>query len=418
MPLNLKSEVALSLEMLFGAEQPARMGIAVSGGGDSTALLHCLVDWSKASGVALQAVTVDHGLRAGVAEEIRNVQRLCKSLHIAHDLLHWTGWNGEGNLQDAARRARYGLMAQWSSENAISDVALAHTLDDQAETVLMRLARGSGVDGLSGMAPSRSAHGIRWLRPLLGIRRADLRDYLRENSVTWSEDPSNEDSKFDRIKTRTALKTLETLGITPERLADTAIRMASARQALDQSTHAAAQEVAKITADAVHLQLDGLFNLPAETRRRLLAHSLSWVASSNYPPRHAALNELQIAMSARKTATLHGCLISSDSDRCLITRELSAVAHLAVAPDKIWDNRWRMSGLAEAGHVIRVLGESGLKSCPNWRETGLDRVVILVSPAVWKNEKLIAAPVAGLSNKWHAELVHSTTHFHSSILSH
>ncbi|MGR3342493.1 MAG: tRNA lysidine(34) synthetase TilS [Paracoccaceae bacterium] len=414
----MKSEVALSLEMLFGAEQPARLGIAVSGGGDSTALLHCLVDWSKASGVALHAVTVDHGLRAGAADEIHEVQRLCTSLGIAHDVLHWTGWNGEGNLQDAARRARYRLMAQWSAEKAISDVALGHTLDDQAETVLMRLARGSGVDGLSGMAASRSAQGIRWLRPLLGIRRADLRDYLRKNRVTWSEDPSNEDAKFDRIKTRTALKTLGTLGITPERLADTAIRMASARQVLDQSTQTAAQDIAKITAGAVHLQLDGLFHLPAETRRRLLVHSLSWVASADYPPRHAALSELQIAMTARKTATLHGCLISSDRHRCLITRELSAVAHLTVAPGQIWDNRWKMSGPVNAGHMIRVLGENGLKSCPNWRETGLDRAVVLASPAVWNNQEMVAAPVAGHSNQWQAELIHSATHFQSSILSH
>jgi len=418
LPLNLKSDVALGLEKLFGAKKPARLGIAVSGGGDSTALLHCLSEWGKTTGIDLHAITVDHGLRESATEEIRNVAGLCQSLEIPHDVRHWTGWNGEGNLQDAARRARYGLMAEWAAENEILDITLGHTLDDQAETVLMRLARGSGVDGLSGMAASRSAHGIRWLRPLLGIRRADLRDYLRENNVTWSEDPSNEDSKFDRIKTRTALKTLETLGITSERLADTAIRMTSARQVLDQSTHAAAQDIAKITAGAVHLQLDGLFHLPAETRRRLLVHSLSWVASADYPPRHAALRELQIALTAQKTTTLHGCLISSDSHRCLITRELSAVSHLAVAPDQIWDNRWRMSGPAEAGHMIRVLGESGLKSCPEWRETGLERAVILASPAVWKNEKLIAAPVAGHSNEWHAELIHNATHFQSSILSH
>ncbi|MCH7920361.1 MAG: hypothetical protein IIC50_20560, partial [Planctomycetes bacterium] len=128
--------------------------------------------------------------------------------------------------------------------------------------------------------------------------------------------------------------------------------------------------------------------------------------------------ELQVAIAARKTATLHGCLISSDSDHCLITRELSAVAHLAVAPNQIWDNRWRMSGPAKAGYTIGVLGENGLKSCPNWRETGLARAVILASPAVWNKDELVAAPVAGLSKLWHAELIHNATHFQSSILSH
>ena len=418
MPLNLISEVVLGLEMVFGAEQPARLGIAVSGGGDSTALLHCLADCGKTTRVALYAVTVDHGLRDDAAPEIRSVARLCKSLEIPHDVRNWTGWNGKGNLQDAARRARYGLIADWAAENAIADVALGHTLDDQAETVLMRLARGSGVDGLSGMARSRSAHGIRWLRPLLGIRRADLREYLQENGVTWSEDPSNEDVKFERIKTRAALKTLESLGITAARLADTASRMADVRQALDQSTYAAAQNIANVAAGAVHLQLDGLFQLPAETRRRLLVHSLCWVASADYPPRHAALSELEIALAARNTTTLHGCLITCESDRCFITRELAAVAHLSVSPDRIWDNRWRLTGPVKSGQLIRVLGENGLKYCPNWRETGLERAVVLASPAVWKNEEIVAAPVAGLSNHWHAELIHGVTHFHSSIISH
>ena len=418
MPLNLKSEVSLCLEKLFGDARPARLGIAASGGGDSTALLHCLSDWAKTTGVRLHAVTVDHGLREGVAGEISGVRKLCGSLGISHDVLVWTTWSGDGNLQDAARRARYGLMAEWADKMSISDVTLGHTLDDQAETVLMRLARGSGVDGLSGMAPSRASLGIRWLRPLLGIRRADLRAYLGENEIPWSEDPSNDDTRFARVRTRQALKILEPLGITPVRLADTANRMSTARQVLDRATFAAAKEIAKVNAGAVQLRLDALLQLAPETRRRLLVHSLCWVASAEYPPRHAALTDLENAISARKTATLHGCLISVDGDGCLISRELSAVARTTAAPDQIWDNRWRLSGPAKPGHSIRALGQNGLKYCSTWRETGLARAAVLVSPSIWKNDEMVAAPLAGKPGHWHAELVHSANHFHSSILSH
>jgi tRNA(Ile)-lysidine synthase len=418
LPLNLKTEVALCLEKLFGDARPARLGIAVSGGGDSVALLHCLTDWGKASGVGLHTVTVDHGLRQSAAEEIGQVKKLCDSLGISHDVLVWTGWRGDGNLQDAARRARYGLMAQWADKKAICDIALGHTLDDQAETVLMRLARGSGVDGLSGMSASRVAHGVSWLRPLLAIRREDLRSYLRDNEIPWSEDPSNDDTRFARIRTRQALKVLEPLGITPERLADTATRMAAARQVLERATYAAAKEIANVSAGAVHLRQNPLFQLAAETRRRLIVHSLCWVAGADYPPRRAALKDLEDVMTARKTATLHGCLISVDGDDCLFSRELSAVASLTAAPDQIWDGRWRLSGPAKPGQSIRALGENGLNYCANWRETGLARAVVLVSPAIWEKEQLVAAPVAGLSGDWRAELIQRVNHFHSSILSH
>ena len=115
----------------FPPSPPQRLGVAVSGGGDSVALLHLLADWARESGTELRAVTVDHGLRPEAATEAADVARACAALGVGHDILRWSGWDGRGNLPDQARRARYRLMADWAQAHGIADVALGHTADDQ-----------------------------------------------------------------------------------------------------------------------------------------------------------------------------------------------------------------------------------------------------------------------------------------------
>jgi tRNA(Ile)-lysidine synthase len=187
---------------LFGAAPPARVGVALSGGGDSTALLALAAGWAAAAGVALAAATVDHGLRPGARAEAAAAGEMARGLGVAHDILAWQGWTGRGNLQDAARRARRALLADWARARGIDAVLLGHTADDQAETVLMRLARGSGVDGLSGMAALRRADGITWARPLLGTRRALVAGLAAGRGHGLAEDPSNADPRFFRVRAR------------------------------------------------------------------------------------------------------------------------------------------------------------------------------------------------------------------------
>ena len=154
---------------VLDAARAGTLGVAVSGGSDSVALLLLVRAWAAVSGREIAAVTVDHGLRAGSAGEAADVAALCARIDVAHDVLNWRGWDGRGNLQDHARRARRDLIADWAQERGIATVALGHTLDDQAETVVMRLARGSGVDGLAAMAVVSQAACVVWLRPLLGL---------------------------------------------------------------------------------------------------------------------------------------------------------------------------------------------------------------------------------------------------------
>ncbi len=402
----------------FGANPPKPIGVAVSGGSDSTALLHLMHQWAGGAGVTLHAVTVDHGLRDAAADEAKSVARMCASLGIDHSTLRWTGWGGKGNLQDQARRARYRLMAEWASWRGVNTIVLGHTLDDQAETFLMRLARGSGVDGLSGMAMQRQANGVTWLRPMLTLRRQQLRDYLQRYDIGWIEDPSNEDERFDRIRVRKTMQVLEDLGIDARRLAGTAQNLQLSRRALEIQTAEAASQMVMVENFDVVLEVGKFFARPQEIRIRLLSHALCWRSSSEYRPRRSALDDVEQAIGAGRTVTLHGCVIATDKYEIRITREHQAVKETVCPTDAAWDNRWQFDGPHEKGLELRALGAKGLAECPDWRATGMPRTSLLASPSVWRKDSLIAAPLAGLGNGWLTKPLFGLDHFISSIISH
>ena len=165
----------LPARFLASLTSSTSLGLAVSGGGDSVALLHLAV----ACGLQPAVVTVNHGLRAEAASEAAQVAGVAAALGLSHETLLWQGWDHTGNLQDAARKARRRLISAWALQNNIASVALGHTQNDIAETFLMRLQRGAGVDGLAKMAGHWSEGGILWQRPLLGFTRNDLRLWLQ-----------------------------------------------------------------------------------------------------------------------------------------------------------------------------------------------------------------------------------------------
>jgi tRNA(Ile)-lysidine synthase len=390
------------------------LGLAVSGGGDSVALLLLALD----AGLQVRAVTVDHGLRPEAAAEAAWVGRLCAGLGVPHDTLQWQGWDGAGNLQDQARRARLSLIADWARAAGLGAVALGHTQDDQAETVLMRLARRAGVDGLSAMSAKRRAQGMIWLRPLLSVSRDDLRAYLRARGQEWIDDPSNDALRFDRVKARRALVHLAPLGITPAVLAGVADQMRMARSALGHQTEAAARQIARIEGGDVVMDRAGFQGLPDEIRRRLLVGALGWVGSADYGPRAASVQSLLTAVAAGQGGTLAGCRISLRARALRVAREWQAVRGMVAAPGQLWDRRWQVSGPDFNGLDVRALGEAGLSAVGDWRTSGLPRASLLASPAVWRAEVLIAAPLVASTADWTAELAGGADGFFLSLLSH
>lgn len=209
--------------------------LAVSGGPDSIALMWLAARWRRAltRGPRLVAVTVDHGLRAEAAGEARDVKRLARTLDLPHRTMRWTGAKPKSGLPAAARAARYRLLAQAARESGATHILTAHTRDDQAETLLMRLLRGSGIAGLAAMARVTEREGVLLARPLLNVSKSQLIVTLRKAKVGFADDPTNRDTHFTRPRIRAVMPLLAAEGGDARNLARLASRLARANMAIE-----------------------------------------------------------------------------------------------------------------------------------------------------------------------------------------
>ena len=209
--------------------------LAVSGGPDSIALMWLAARWRRAlsRGPRLIAVTVDHGLRAEAAAEARDVKRLARTLDLPHRSMRWTGAKPKSGVPAAARAARYGLLAKAARDHGATHIFTAHTRDDQAETVLMRLLRGSGVAGLAAMAPVTEREGLLLVRPFLNVSKSQLIATLNKAKVAFADDPTNRDVKFTRPRIRAVMPVLAAEGGDARNLARLASRLARANAAIE-----------------------------------------------------------------------------------------------------------------------------------------------------------------------------------------
>lgn len=387
-PVPLLARFLNELARLGFDAQTQTLGLAVSGGGDSMALLHL----AQMAGLKARVATVDHALRAASADEARMVGAAAHGLGFDHDTLLWQGWDGRGNLQDRARRARRDLLAEWAQGQGLDAVALAHSQDDLAEGFLMRLARGAGVDGLAAM-PARFVHnGAAFLRPLIWATRSDLRDVLRGLGATWVDDPSNEALRFDRVRARKALPELARLGIGAQVLADVAQHLRMAREGLEAATDDLAARVLREASGLVTID-QAWAKAPAELQRRLIQRVILWVAPADYPPRGAALGEAIARLHQGLPAQLAGCHFLPHGGQTLAFREARRCAE-AVAAGQVWDGIWRYSGQTHAPDAqIGALGAEGLLQWQGWRNLGLPRAALLSQPSFWAKGQLLATPL-------------------------
>jgi tRNA(Ile)-lysidine synthase len=299
-----------------GAPWPG--AVAVSGGGDSLALMLLLADWASACAHPLPIVlTVDHGLQNGSTRVARHVASLAKKSGLSAHVLVWRGVKPEADIEAQARIARYSLMGGWCAKHRIQGLYVGHTMEDQAETFVLRLARGSGLDGLAAMRPFApfpvpGFAGLQVLRPLLGFARETLRSYLRGRDVEWFDDPMNSDTRFARVRVRRAWPALNELGLSAARVAAASRHLARARDALEDATRRFLDEACRFETEEV--VLDGLrFRTVApEIGLRALTHVLSHVSGEAYRPRFERLERLFALIrdgGPKSARTLHGCRI-------------------------------------------------------------------------------------------------------------
>jgi tRNA(Ile)-lysidine synthase len=258
--------------------------LAVSGGPDSIALMWLAARWRRglARGPRLIAVTVDHGLRTAAAREAREVKHLARTLDLPHRTLRWTGAKPKTGLPAAARVARYRLLAQAARANGATHILTAHTRDDQAETLLMRLVRGSGIAGLAAMARQSERDGVLLARPFLQVSKSQLIATLNKAKIGFADDPTNRDASFTRPRLRTIMPALAAEGGDTRNLARLAARLARANQAVEVLADGAERylalrdgEASRQGFDAKAFDAKAFAAMPEEIRLRLLLRAIN-----------------------------------------------------------------------------------------------------------------------------------------------
>jgi tRNA(Ile)-lysidine synthase len=403
------------------------LGIAVSGGADSMALLHLMAGWARRCGPAaprLHVLTVDHQLRAAAAVEAQHVAAHAQSLGLTAAILTWTGEKPKSGLQDAARAARYQLIADYARTNGLAGVCVAHTADDQAETFLMRLAHGSGVDGLAGMATvsrrldlgpdlgpdlSQENHqDLTLVRPLLGVRKAALVATLKAAGITWIDDPSNQDLAFERIRVRNAAPVLHKIGLDAAAIGLTAKRLARASGALEAATSHWLDDATMFDGCAFgycRFDLQRWHAAPEEWRVRALAQLLAVIGGQDGPIGMGQIESLvaRLQDTDPKGATLGRCVLAIADQTVTIVREdgRADVPRATLEPGMTarWDNRFHVAWPPSAAGPVEVqaLGPEGLKrvKAETGEPSGLPAGALRTLPSFWRSGQLLAVPNLG-----------------------
>lgn len=407
------AELAALFAPVIGSS--AHVALAVSGGSDSMALLVLFAEWlasRDASGLRTTVLTIDHALRTESADEARLVAAQAARLGLSHAALVWQGEKPATGLAAAARTARYRLLGEYMREHGIDLLLTGHTRDDQAETLLMRLARGSGVDGLAAMPAvgtlAVADHEVRIGRPLLAVSKARLATALRVRGVAWADDPTNRDPAYERPRLRAAATALQAAGLTHAALAESARRLRRARTALEALTHRffdpALGHAHVDPLGYIGISLEALRAEPEEISLRVLQATVGAVGGAPEPASLRALEEahqMLLAGSADAACTLARAAIRRRRDRVHVEREPGReplpAAPLASRRTLVWDGRFLVTSgdRVPPGAHVQALGAEGLSHAEGLglrRPASVTAQVLRALPAIWDGDGLIAVP--------------------------
>lgn len=318
---------AAQFDALFAPLARARsLLIAVSGGPDSTALLLMAVEWARRRGrIKIEAATVDHGLRPESAEEAKAVAALCARLGVAHRILQWKGAKPLSRLQERAREARYRLLVDHAKAIGADVLVTAHHADDQAETVLFRLLRGSGVAGLRGMERTTTRDGMTIARPLIGLKKRELVAFAQARGAPFVNDPSNADPRFARTRLRALLTRLGEAGLDAEALDRLARRAGETEQAL---AHMTVEVEARLGADET-IDARALYAAPTAIVQRILA--LRIAAAGGRDPTRIGLEKIEALAIGLRDALRERRAFAANVGGALV--RLTVKGRLSFAPE-------------------------------------------------------------------------------------
>ncbi|GGF46857.1 hypothetical protein GCM10011321_41590 [Youhaiella tibetensis] len=343
------------------------IGLAVSGGADSLALMVLVRRWARdiANPPAIIVYSVDHGLRPEARLEVEMVVREAERLGLPARALRWTGAKPGAGVQEAARLARYGLIGQAMAEDGAEILLTAHHINDQAETVLMRLAHGSGLDGLSAMQPFSLVEGVPIFRPLLGVDPKVLRATVEAEGMTPAEDPSNNDPHYERVRWRKVLPRLAELGLDADALYRFSQRAAQAEEALAVTANISFAEIVRLDGfGSAEVDADQFAAVPKAIADRILARVLRIVGGQQKPRALGVVERLREALVAgdvSKTRTVLGCVVRNAGGIISVAREpgRTSLPKMRLDPQTefVWDQRFLIANLSSAAGLAVVPAE-------------------------------------------------------------
>jgi len=377
-----------------------RIALAVSGGRDSLALMFLIKKWLGNNNFDKDVVvlTVNHQLREESNAECAEVALIAQGYGFHHKILIWHHENIKTSIQEKARNARYDLMINYLKENGIDTLITGHTLDDKIETFLMRLSKGSGLEGLKSIQTSRNLDGINLFRPLLNLTRDQTTKTLVSQNIGWIDDPTNADEKYERIKIRNNISTLEKLNISKDMLQLTLNRLGRAHEVISNITEKALLEVLHFDSlGYVSLDYDILKAYPYEIIIKVFEKALIYVNG-----KRVSLQSLERVCSeviqTRKPKTINGCVIYTKKNIIHITRENRDIEsfNLKVGDLHVWDSRFKicLKSFNEDFITIKNLGSSKeLKYlCENTIYEDIPLYVMNTLPGGFIKDKLVLMP--------------------------
>ena len=395
-------------------ERYPTLAVAYSGGSDSTALLFLADRWARQRRAKVVALTVDHGLRPESKQEVCIAQKRCQKLGIESHLLRWLAPKINSGIQNAARNARYSLLSDWCKKRNILHLLVAHNLEDQAETILHRLGRRTGLDGLAGMPAVREMKNIRLVRPCINVSRQRLRATLNENNIKWLEDPSNNNLSYARVRLRRLLPTLTKEQISPTMLSGTARRLSSVRRSLERNVSKVLAENAMMFPEGYsRIARKAFSNSETEIARRVLEILLCSIGGSLYPPNGRKVDRLLQTLKNEiifKPRTLGGCKIALKDHYVLIFREAKRCQNTIIRPGEtiFWDGRFFVRIGIKNNLTMKdyFLGSLGGRSCPKIRniitkmeKNSAPKDVLMALPVIRDLDGIIGLPDFGYGRK-------------------
>lgn len=411
MPAIRREQFAAMMRPLGPFEKAPELAVAVSGGADSMALALLAHAWARQRGGAITALTVDHGLRREAAAEARQVHGWLLARGIPQQTLRWRGAKPDSGIQAAARQARYDLLGRWCRRRGILHLLTGHHSGDQAETLLLRLQQGSGIEGLAGMPAVRALPGVRLLRPLLEVGRLDLAATLAARGQPWLEDPSNREERFARVRARRLLAGDDGGDGGPAAAPGSAalLGLAAAAAAARRQLRGA---LADLAARTLRLHPAGFCWFDAAPclgqnqalLAPLLADVLRCVGGGVHRPRRAAMARLCRDLRRCELAagrTLAGSRVLPRSGVLLICREAGRLpGRVTVGTGKHgrWDRfDWNLTGERMARLSVGALGQDGWRQVRGRARSIPPAPVRLVLPALWHGDRVLAVPHLNLS---------------------